>query len=124
MTLDAGDWLYEQAGVAAIGLGVMEKYDVSVPIVPVGLNYFRGHRFRGRVVVEFGQPIHITKELFQQYKHSKRGAIQSLLQQVMLFLHLPTPTRSVLSLIVCVLHVLASCPFLLMLVRSARWRRA
>ena len=50
-----------QAGVAAIAFGAHEKYDISVPIVPVGLTYFRGHHFRGRVVVEFGQPIHLTK---------------------------------------------------------------
>ncbi len=34
--------LFSQAGVAAIALGVYEKYGVTVPIVPVGLNYFRG----------------------------------------------------------------------------------
>jgi glycerol-3-phosphate O-acyltransferase / dihydroxyacetone phosphate acyltransferase len=71
-----------QAGVAAIALGVQEKYGVSVPIVPVGLNYFRGHRFRGRVVIEFGAPINITKELGEKYKQSKREAYQQLLQQV------------------------------------------
>jgi glycerol-3-phosphate O-acyltransferase/dihydroxyacetone phosphate acyltransferase len=55
---------------------------VNVPIVPVGLNYFRGHRFRGRVVVEFGPPIHIDKALFQTYKESKRDAFQRLLTTV------------------------------------------
>ena len=44
-----------QVGVASIAFGVLDKFDVNVPIVPVGLNYFRGHRFRGRVVVEFGR---------------------------------------------------------------------
>ncbi len=68
--------------MAAIAFGVLEQHDVSVPIVPVGLNYFRGHRFRGRVVVEFGEPIHITKEHFQQYKTSKRTAYQNLLSEV------------------------------------------
>jgi glycerol-3-phosphate O-acyltransferase/dihydroxyacetone phosphate acyltransferase len=51
---DRTDLLPLKAGVAAIALGALEKYGVSVPIVPVGLNYFRGHRFRGRVVVEYG----------------------------------------------------------------------
>ena len=50
-----------QAGVAAIALGTQEKHDINVPIVPVGLTYFRGHRFRGRLVVEFGQPIYTSK---------------------------------------------------------------
>lgn len=30
-----------QAGVAAIALGTQEKYDIKVPIVPIGLTYFR-----------------------------------------------------------------------------------
>jgi len=50
--------------------------------VPVGLNYFRGHRFRGRVVVEYGTPIQITKELAQMYKENKREAYRTLLAQV------------------------------------------
>lgn len=71
-----------KAGVAAIALGVLEQFDVSVPIVPVGLNYFRGHRFRGRVVVEFGQPIHIRKEVVSIYKESKRRGYQALLREI------------------------------------------
>lgn len=63
-------------------MGAYEKYGVSVPIVPVGLNYFRGHKFRGRVVVEYGSPINITKEIFETYKESKRLAYQGLLQQI------------------------------------------
>ncbi len=55
---------------------------MSVPIVPVGLNYFRGHRFRGRVVVEYGAPIHITKEIIDAYHTSKRSAYQMLLREV------------------------------------------
>lgn len=61
---------------------MQEKYGVNVPIVPVGFNYFRGHRFRGRVVVEFGSPINITKEVSDVYRESKRSGYQSLLQQV------------------------------------------
>lgn len=68
--------------MSAIAFGVMDKYDVSVPIVPVGLNYFRGHRFRGRVVVEFGEPIRLDKRLQDLYKVSKRSAYTTLLQQV------------------------------------------
>lgn len=82
---DNTDLLPLKAGVAAIALGVMDKYGVSVPIVPVGLNYFHGYRFRGRVVVEFGQPINITKDLFQLFRKGgihKREAYQELLHQV------------------------------------------
>ncbi len=40
------DLLPLKAGIASIAFGVLEKHGISVPIVPVGLNYFRGHRFR------------------------------------------------------------------------------
>ena len=82
---DNTDLLPLKAGVSAIALGVMDKYGVSVPIVPVGLNYFHGYRFRGRVVVEFGQPINITKDIFQLYREGgtkKRTAYQELLHQI------------------------------------------
>jgi glycerol-3-phosphate O-acyltransferase / dihydroxyacetone phosphate acyltransferase len=69
-------------GVSAITFGVLEKHHVNVPIVPVGLNYFRGHRFRGRVVVEFGEPIQVTSSLHDLYKQSKRTAYTTLLTQV------------------------------------------
>lgn len=81
---DKTDLLPLKAGIASIAFGVYEKYGKSVPIVPVGLNYlnFKGHRFRSRVVVEFGQPIHIDKQLANLYKDSKRDAYTELLTQV------------------------------------------
>lgn len=79
---DRTDLLPLKVGVAAIAFGVLDKYDRNVPIVPVGLNYFRGHRFRGRVVVEFGEPIPIDKATISVYKQSKRAGYQKLLSQV------------------------------------------
>lgn len=79
---DRTDLLPLKAGVAAIALGVSEKYGVSVPIVPVGLNYFRGHRFRGRCVVEFGSPVNITSEVMELYHSSRQSAYQALLHEV------------------------------------------
>ena len=79
---DRTDLLPLKVGVAAIAFGVLDKYDRNVPIVPVGLNYFRGHRFRGRVVVEYGEPIFIDKETAATYKTSKRQGYQSLLGKV------------------------------------------
>ena len=38
--------------MAVIAFGTLEKHGVNVPVVPIGLNYFRGHRFRARAVVE------------------------------------------------------------------------
>jgi len=48
----------------------------------VGLTYFRGDRFRGRVVVEYGEPILIGKDLVQQMRENKRKAYVTLLAQV------------------------------------------
>lgn len=79
---DRTDLLPLKAGIAAIALGVSEKYDKSVPIVPVGLNYFRGHEFRGRCVVEFGSPIYITSDVMDLYQSSRQSAYQAVLQQV------------------------------------------
>lgn len=80
---DRTDLLPLKVGIAAIAYGVLEKYDVNVPIVPVGLTYFRGHRFRGRVVVEFGAPIRIDEAMEEMYrKASKKDAYHSLLKQV------------------------------------------
>lgn len=71
-----------KAGIAAIAYGCMEKYSVNVPIVPVGLNYYRGHRFRGRVVVEFGAPKAIDKDMYSTYKNNKREGYTQLLTQI------------------------------------------
>ena len=71
-----------KAGIAVIAFGTLEKYGVNVNIVPVGLNYFRGHRFRGRVVVEYGAPLKITADMMRTYKESKRKGYQELLDQV------------------------------------------
>mmetsp|Transcript_3409 Transcript_3409/g.5306 ORF Transcript_3409/g.5306 Transcript_3409/m.5306 type:complete len:681 (-) Transcript_3409:158-2200(-) len=79
---DRTDLLPLKAGVAAIALGAEEKYGINVPIVPVGLTYFRGHQFRGRLVVEFGEPITIANEISTTYKTSKRLAYQALLEQI------------------------------------------
>jgi len=79
---DNTDLLPLKVGVAAIAFGALEKFDVNVPIVPVGFSYFRGHRFRGRVVIEYGEPVRIDKALFQDYRENKRGAYQTLLSRV------------------------------------------
>lgn len=42
-----------------MALGAAVKHNIPIQIVPCGLTYFSGHRFRGRVIVEFGKPITI-----------------------------------------------------------------
>merc|ERR1740121_2797025 len=55
---------------------------MTVPIVPVGLNYFQGHRFGGRVVIEFGPPIIVPDQIYEKHETDKRGATDDLLKLV------------------------------------------
>jgi len=41
-----------------MALGAVDKHNVNVHIVPCGLTYFSGHRFRGHVIAEFGRDLH------------------------------------------------------------------
>lgn len=79
---DRTDLLPLKMGIALIALGMVDKYNITVPIVPVGLNYFRGHRFRGRVVVEFGPPIRVPEDLIELYRSNRREAYQRLMAEV------------------------------------------
>lgn len=79
---DRTDLLPLKAGVALMAFGVRQKHDISVPVVPVGLTYFRGHRFRARVVIEFGTPIHVTDEMMDTYEKDKRQACDEFLTYV------------------------------------------
>ncbi len=40
-----------------MALGAVDKHNVNVQIVPCGLTYFSGHRFRGHVIAEFGSDL-------------------------------------------------------------------
>ena len=65
---DRTDLLPLKAGVALIAYSALEKDGLVVPIVPVGLNYFSGHKIRGRVTVEYGRPIYIDPATLEDYK--------------------------------------------------------
>jgi glycerol-3-phosphate O-acyltransferase/dihydroxyacetone phosphate acyltransferase len=72
-----------KAGVALMALGAMSrKPGLKVRIVPCGLNYFQGHRFRSFVVVEFGKPIEVDSDLVEKYRTDKRTACSQLLNTV------------------------------------------
>mmetsp|Transcript_89861 Transcript_89861/g.256936 ORF Transcript_89861/g.256936 Transcript_89861/m.256936 type:complete len:626 (-) Transcript_89861:586-2463(-) len=79
---DRTELLPLKPGVAIIAMGALERHGISVPIVPVGLNYFEGHKFRGRCVVEFGPPITISGEVSAAYKEDKRKGCNMLLEQI------------------------------------------
>lgn len=83
---DRTELLPLKAGISIMALGTMAKYpDSPVTIFPVGLNYFKGHRFRSRVFVDIGEPIVVSQELADQYikgGDDKRNACNALLNQV------------------------------------------
>lgn len=86
---DRPDLLPLKAGVAVMALAAMasmrkENKDTKqrVNIVPCGLNYFHGHRFRSHVLVEFGKPVEVSDELMDLYDKDKRAACSELLQLV------------------------------------------
>ncbi|TDH72322.1 hypothetical protein CCR75_002664 [Bremia lactucae] len=97
---DRTDLLPLKAGVAIMALGIKDKYNINVPVVPVGLNYFRGHRFRGRVTVEFGTPITVDQALMENYRKDKRTACNTFLHRVedsMRSVIVTTPTYGVMQ---------------------------
>mmetsp|Transcript_30054 Transcript_30054/g.63271 ORF Transcript_30054/g.63271 Transcript_30054/m.63271 type:complete len:686 (-) Transcript_30054:219-2276(-) len=82
---DRTDLLPLKAGVAIIAYSALEKDGINVPIVPVGLNYFRAHRFRGKATVEFGSPTYIDPAKLKDYKNggaSKRRVCNELLGRI------------------------------------------
>jgi glycerol-3-phosphate O-acyltransferase/dihydroxyacetone phosphate acyltransferase len=82
---DRTDLLPLKVGVALIAYSALEKDGLNIPIVPVGLNYFRSHRWRGRASVEFGEPIYIDPSTFNSYKEGgaeKRKVCNELLDRI------------------------------------------
>eukprot|EP00744_Colponema_vietnamica_P008151 GILI01011647.1.p1 GENE.GILI01011647.1~~GILI01011647.1.p1 ORF type:complete len:705 (+),score=164.69 GILI01011647.1:93-2207(+) len=62
-----------KAGVALFSLGAAERGIVPT-IIPCGLTYFYGHKFRSRAHIEFGEPIRpdeATVEGFKEPEHKR-----------------------------------------------------
>ncbi len=82
---DRTDLLPLKVGVALIAYSALERDGISVPIVPVGLNYFRTHRWRGKCLVEYGNPVYIqpgSLKEFQKGGASKRAVCSDLLDRI------------------------------------------
>jgi len=71
-----------KAGVCLMALGTMARYNVPVTIQCVGLNYFRGHKFRSKAVVNFGVPYKVPKELAKTFLQDRTKAVGALLKQI------------------------------------------
>lgn len=84
---DRTELLPLKPGVALMALGAMSQCknsDQKIQIVPLGLNYFHPHRFRSRAVVEFGQPIEVTKQDGEEYIQDSRKAVGKLMDTISL----------------------------------------
>lgn len=82
---DRTDLLPLKVGVSLIAYSALERDGVNIPIVPVGLNYFHAHRFRGRAIVEFGAPIYVDPTTLDGYKKGgseKRQVCNDLLLRI------------------------------------------
>lgn len=91
---DRTDLLPLKPGVAimALGAAATNTTDQNINIIPVGLNYFHPHRFRSRVVIEFGKPIIVTKEDGERYQQDSRKEVGKLLDLISLKLREVTVT--------------------------------
>ena len=59
-----------KAGVALFSLGAAER-GIQSKIVPCGLTYFFGHRFRSRAHIEFGEPIMPSDDLIAKFQQNE-----------------------------------------------------
>ena len=61
-----------KTGTARVALTVTERGKVSVPIIPVGLNYIRRHRFRSQAYIVFGEPIEIDEQWLDRFRNDAK----------------------------------------------------
>ena len=56
-----------KAGVCIMALGAMEKINKPVHIVCCGMNYYKSHGFRSKVIIEFSHPFTIPMNFIPKY---------------------------------------------------------
>jgi glycerol-3-phosphate O-acyltransferase/dihydroxyacetone phosphate acyltransferase len=71
-----------KAGVCLMALGAMARHNITVTIQCIGLNYYHGHRFRSKAVINFGVPYTIPRELATLYLQDRNKAVEILLKQI------------------------------------------
>ena len=66
-----------KTGTARVALTVADRGKVSVPIIPVGLNYIHRHRFRSQAYIHFGKAIEIDDQWLARFQaDNKQAAIE------------------------------------------------
>ncbi|KAG7660394.1 uncharacterized protein J8A68_006098 [[Candida] subhashii] len=85
---DRPDLLPLKPGVAIMALGAiankLKQGDnvENICVIPAGLNYFHAHRFRSRVVLEFGKPIIVNRAMGEEYIENPRESVNKLLEEI------------------------------------------
>jgi glycerol-3-phosphate O-acyltransferase/dihydroxyacetone phosphate acyltransferase len=67
-----------KTGTARVALTIADRGKVIAPIVPVGLNYIRRHRFRSQAYIYFGEPIQIDDGWLTRFRADPREAASEL----------------------------------------------
>lgn len=84
---DRTELLPLKMGVAIMALGALARYPgTPLRIVPVGLHYFLGHRFRGSVLVDYGEPLTVPPELVEAYEKGG-GDMQRACRELLVLVH-------------------------------------
>lgn len=66
---DRTELLPLKMGASLMALGASARFPgLPIRVVPVGLHYFKGHRFRGSVLVDYGEPLDVPAELVADYE--------------------------------------------------------
>jgi len=72
-------------GIALIALGASAENRQTIPIIPVGLTYFSGHRFRSRAFVHIGDPVYVTDEQVRHFSsgsEGRRAEVSNLMKRI------------------------------------------
>lgn len=69
---DQPDIIPFKNGIAVMAIKTATLYNVPVQFAPCGLNYWRSHKLRSRLVVEYGKPFGIDEKVANDYKEGKK----------------------------------------------------
>ena len=80
---DQSDLIPFKAGIALMTFSTIVNTGQVPVIIPSGLKYFNRHKFRSKVVVEYGRPYKVSKSLVEMYKSGeKRKAVAIMLKDL------------------------------------------
>lgn len=69
---DRPDILPLKAGICIMALGGKKKYALDPAILACGINYYRPHKFRSKVILEYGKKFNIKDEIYELFVTDKR----------------------------------------------------